>query len=231
MAPVFSQSAEIRWFLKGSEHREALLAWFTRQRALPVVREAEPEPPSAVAFVREEPPHSDAYLRLPQCRSASVKRRQGRLEVKALVAGPHPYAHALASGRSDQWVKWSLQPSEALAQGMEAELRRSGPWSRVAKLRYLQKYDFDRGTCTPVSPDARPEAGCNVELTFLEVGAVAEAWTSFGFEAFGGAARVAAVLDEAVHHYLARHGRPAVGLGTRDSLSYPGWLAELASGG
>jgi hypothetical protein len=36
-----------------------------------------------------------------------------------------------------------------------------------------------------------------------------------------------ALLDKAVQHFFAAHGKPPVQLDGRDSLSYPAWLALL----
>jgi hypothetical protein len=52
-------------------------------------------------------------------------------------------------------------------------------------------------------------------------------WTTVGFEAFGPSGWVMALLDKAVQHFFAAHGKPPVQLDGRDSLSYPAWLALL----
>ena len=129
-------------------------------------------------------------------------------------------------GRVDQWVKWSFDPSEAIAIQLEIELDQSGPWRKVVKKRYLQKYSFDSGLVA-VSPDQRPDTGCNIELTVIDVKATTGTWLTFGFEAFGPSGRVMALLDEAVQHYFTVHGPAPVRLEGRDSLSYPAWLALL----
>lgn len=62
------------------------------------------------------------------------------------------------------------------------------------------------GAPVAVSPDQRPDTGCNVELTMLAVDGNIAAWLTFGFEAFGPANRIMAFLDEAVKHFFALHG-------------------------
>ena len=72
-----------------------------------------------------------------------------------------------------------------------------------------------------MSPDERPDTGCIIELTAIDVKANVETWLTFGFEAFGPSSRVTALLDEAVH------GPAPIRLDERDSPSYPAWLARL----
>ncbi len=194
----------------------------------------------ASPFVKLEKRRADDYLLLPECDTVGVKQREGKLEVKALVAGPHPFSLGDVVGRVDQWVKWSFSPSEklfqdpkAFAQQLKSGLLKSGPWCNVVKSRYLQKYSFDSSTLVAVSPDKWPDTGCNIELTFIDVGPNAEPWTTFGFEAFGPSERVMALmalLDEAVKYFFASHGPAPVPLDGRDSLSYPAWLAMCVDG-
>jgi hypothetical protein len=225
------QSAELRWFLAGHQHENALITWFTRSGELPLVKEDEaytPQP-GADPFVKQERQRFDEYLRLADCDTVGVKlREEQRLEVKSLVAVPRPCPFSQATGRVDQWVRWSLKPSAAIVETLKADLLKSGPWTKVVKNRYTQKYAMDSGKCAAVSPDAWPVAGCNVEMTLLNVEAHVDAWITFGFEAFGRPAHVMALLDEAVRYFFAAHGAPPIQLAGRDSLSYPAWLAMLA---
>lgn len=78
-----------------------------------------------------------------------------------------------------------------------------------------------------MSPDLRPDAGCNVELTVLDVNGNVGAWLTFGFEAFGPPSPVMVLLGEAVKHLYVLHGPAPVPLDGRDSLSYPAWLAMV----
>ena len=128
-------------------------------------------------------------------------------------------------------MKWSFDPSkEKLESGLkfgeqlESKLDQSGPWRRVDKTRYVQKYSFDSGLVA-VSPDKWPNTGCNIELTRITVKANVGSWLTFGFETFGSAEEVTAFLDEAVRHFFTVHGQPPVRFDGRDSLSYPAWLA------
>ncbi len=176
---------------------------------------------------KQELPRTDEYLLLPNCETVGVKQRQGRLEVKALVAGPRPFAQDGVAGRVDEWVKWSLKPAASIASALEAELHQSGVWCTVEKRRSTQKYAAVAGGVAPVSPDAWPDAGCNIELTLAGVGRERESWLTFGFEAFGPPDQVGGLLAEAVAHFFAAHGLPPLTLSQDSSLSYPAWLARL----
>lgn len=183
---------------------------------------------TAAPSVKRERERVDQYLLLPDCDSVGVKQRQGRLEVKALVAGPRPFSLGGVVGRTDQWVKWSYTPSELIAQAFETDLDRSGPWQQVAKTRYLQKYSSDSGRPVAVPPDQRPNSGCIIEFTLVSIMANVEAWFTFGFEAFGRPEQVTVLLNEAVAHFFARHSTPPVVLEGRDSFSYPAWLTLVS---
>ena len=115
MEDVFYRSAEIRWFLQGQSQRDQLLNWFMLpgKDVKDVVVETKDyvRQPDAAPFVKLELPRPDEYLLLPECDTVSVKQRQGKLEVKALVAGPRPFSQGAVVGRVDQWVKWSFDPS------------------------------------------------------------------------------------------------------------------------
>lgn len=220
-------SAEIRWFLPGQDQWDETLTWFQLQDQLPLNEEGKYDPqPVTGPFVKLERERTDEYLLIPDSDKVSVKQRQGNLEVKALVAGPRPFSLLGVSGRMDQWVKWSFKPSDTIAKQLGSELHSGGPWRKVEKTRYLQKYSFDTGPVA-VSPDQRPDTGCNIELTVVNVKANVGTWFTFGFEAFGPSGRVMALLDEAVQHFFVAHGKPPVQLEGRDSLSYSTWLAML----
>lgn len=229
MSNFLFRSAEVRWFLPGTEKWDDLLDWFTRHGQLPLIHDNSTIPqPEAAPFVRQEQPRSDDYLLLPDCATVGVKQRQGRLEVKALVAGPRPFAQAGVVGHTDQWVKWSLQPSAAIALELEADLCQAGSWRQVEKQRYTQKYAAGVGGVTAVSPDTWPAAGCNVEITRLSVAAHPPDWLTVGFEAFGPPNQIADLLAAAVIAFMAGYGLPPLPLAEENSCSYPAWLRLLS---
>lgn len=235
MADEFARSAEIRWFFRGDSLKEQLLDWFKlAEQALVIEREPYTPQPEALPFVKLEKRRDDDYLLLPDCGTVGVKQREGKLEVKALVAGPHLFSLGEVVGQAGQWVRWSFSPSKelfqdpkAFAQELKSGLLKSGPWCTVVKNRYLQKVSFDTGGLVPVSPDKWPDTGCNIELTVIAAGSNAEPWITFSFEAFGAPDRNTAMLDEAVAHFFALRDSPPVQLDESNSLSYPAWLAML----
>lgn len=228
MTDDFYHSAELRWFLPEQDPWDPLLQWFRLQDRLPLREEGLYDPKTAAEpFVKLERKRTDEYLLLPDCDTVGVKQRQGKLEVKALVAGPRPFSLGGVVGRVDQWVKWSFDPSEAIAIQFEIELDQSGPWRRVVKKRYTQKISLDSVRPIAVPPDQYPEAGYNIELTVIDVQAALRTWLTFGFEAFGPSGRVMSLLDEAVAHFFAVYGPPPIALNGSDSLSYPAWLVKL----
>lgn len=237
MTGDFYHSAELRWFLPGGDNVDSLMAWFRQQDRLPLLGEDgyDPQAMLLTPFVKTERPRSDEYLLLPGCDTVGVKQRQGKLEIKSLVLGPQPFLFERVIGRREQWLKWSFNPSkEELKNGsflnrqLEMELDQSGPWRRVEKHRSLQKYTFDSGQPIAVSPDQRPETGCIIELTLINVKARIGTWLTLGFEAFGSPEQVMPVLSKSVAHFFAVQGLPPVALEGRDSFSYPAWLALLA---
>jgi hypothetical protein len=230
MPEAFYGSAEIRWFLKGHNQLGTILKWFCLQNQLPLLEEDKLKDAKydreivGKPFVKQEKQRTDEYLLFPDSDKTGVKQRQGRLEVKALVTGPRAYSlpsHRV-TGRMDQWVKWSFASSDI--EKFEAELSQAGPWRKVIKDRYLQKYSFDSGRMVAVSPEQRPNFGCNIELTKIGVNANESDWLTVGFEAFGPSGRVIAMLDEAIEHFFTAHGNAPVLLDGRDSISYPTWL-------
>lgn len=228
MPDFFYHSAEIRWFLPDRGRSDQMIDWFRLpHQELVVETENYVLLPDATPFVKLERERVDEYLLMPGCATVGVKQRQGRLEVKALVAGPRPFTQGDVVGRADQWMKWSFNPSDEIANLLEGELDQSGPWCRIGKKRYLQKYSFDLGNVVAVSPDRRPDTGCNVEFTVLTIDESVGAWFTFGFEAFGPSSRITAYLHGAVQHFFALHGPAPVPLSERDSLSYPAWLKML----
>lgn len=221
-------TAELRWFVPAGNCWDRMLLWFTLAGQLQVRDEgtydpAEPHGP----FVKLEQERTDLYLLLPGASTASVKQRQGRLEVKALVAGLQAFSLGAVAGRTDQWVKWTFEPSPALAGPLAAELDQAGPWYPVVKQRYLQQFDFAAGRPVAVSPDLPLPAGCHVELTLVTVAVSIDTWLTLGFEAFGPPSRTSTLLDTTLQHFLAAHGPPPIPLHSRHSLSYPTWLATL----
>ena len=216
---VMQSTAEVRWFFEGSIP-DAVAGWFFQSDLL-----------------AEEPQREDVYLSFRSVTSTGVKFRSGRLEIKPMVTdlGVHQWS-ADVDGRMQTWVKWScaLPPIALLQQA----LAQREPFVPVGKSRVLRKYSFDRGFEEVDAATARPEDGCNLELTRLEVNDAR--WWTIGFEAFGfrHPERVIEILEQTVQVFAADPSRPSTfanekspraHLGSDDSFSYPGWLAKLSS--
>jgi hypothetical protein len=230
MSTNFYHSAEIRWFWPGADGFVELLTWFSQpsQSGQHMPGDQSLPQPDAAQLVAPERPRTDEYLLLPAGTSVGIKQRQGRLEVKALVAGPRPFTRGPVSGQLDEWVKWSWQPATAVARPVAADLAQSGPWRPVTKRRYTQRYALRDDKLVSVSPTTLPSAGCSLELTWLQLPAAEEIWLTLGFEAFGPPGRrLPALLAAAVDQFLTSHGRPPRPLVAADSKSYPAWLATL----
>ncbi|MFZ2488659.1 MAG: hypothetical protein WAZ19_11100 [Anaerolineae bacterium] len=225
---VFYHSAELRWFLPDNGQIGALLHWLKLDNTLPVLVEGEYDPKAVAGpFVKQERLRTDEYLLLPAKDTVGVKQRQGRLEVKALMQPPQPFAHADIAGLCDAWVKWSFNPTKPTAQTLAGELDAAGPWAAVEKVRYLLKLSLDSGQPVLVTPDERPAVGCNVELTTLTLNFTTQPWLTFGFEAFGAPDQVMGYLQAAVQHFCGMARRSPLVLDATTSGSYPVWLAGL----
>ena len=205
------RSAEARWFIEGSLPDE-VLGWFKAGQAL-----------------ESEGVRVHEYLVFPDCQSVGVKLREGRFEIKAILAAAQPLSPDLGiKGKTDRWVKWSLA-SEGL-QTLDPALHQSGLWLKVRKERFLRKFSGDRGPLVEISAPRGffPGSGVNIELTRVEVEANPRFWFSLGFEAFGPPPVPDKLLLEAIRLFFKDHGRlPGISLSEDNSLSYPAWLAKV----
>ncbi len=209
------RSAEVRWFISGALPGE-VLSWFKSGQA-----------------IDSEGVQVHQYLLFPDCQSVGVKLREGRLEIKAILAISQPLSlEPGIQGRTEEWVKWSFE-SEGL-QSVVPALHQAGCWLKVYKERFLRIFSADGSTLVEVI--ARPgresgsplRMGCTIELTRIEIEINPRFWFSLGFEAFGPSALAPKVLLEATRLFFRGHGgMPGISLGERDSLSYPAWLAKV----
>jgi hypothetical protein len=208
-------SAEIRWFIPGQLPDE-VRDWFSAGRSL-----------------TPESSRGDRYLVFPGCDTVGVKLREGKLEIKPRTTSPRSVSPVSGvSGLADAWVKWSFG-SDGL-RTLKPELLQSGLWVEVRKERTIRKFSADSGSVLEVQPEQKPlpNAGCNVELTAIEIDARRPNWYSLGFEAFGEQKKVESILDETVRLFFgAQPPLPEMSLGEKESLSYPGWLAQLVASG
>ena len=215
-------SAEVRWFFAGVLSRD-VTDWFCA---------GEPR--------TQEPEREDRYLRLPSTH-VGVKFREKNFEIKALVEdfGIAMWAGNV-SGGVQRWVKWSCKEPEV--ENLLAALTQNadGSFVNTTKKRLVRKYSLDSGSIQEVdAKTARPDNGCNVELTRITTNE--KDYWSFGFESFEfgpgtRALRVKEFLDIAVAAFFtdrtsggnAQIRLPAgVSLMPQNSFSYPQWLGTV----
>ena len=205
-------TSEIRWFLPGNLPPE-IASWFSASHV-----------PDA------EPVQVHEYLLFPDCESVGVKLREQRFEIKAKSGPSRTLRLTLGiDGRTDDWVKWSL--SAEYLQDFSRVLHRSGRWLKLRKERLLHRLSVEGNYLVEVSGEARNslDAGCNIELTRLEVESDPRSWFTFGFEAHGPSSNTAEILEQGVHRFFQAHGRaPGIRLNRENSLSYPAWLMRFS---
>jgi hypothetical protein len=218
-------SGETRWFFEEPLPRD-LVDWFASKES-----------------GKSEAARTDAYLLLPHCGTASVKLREGRLEVKANTCPREAVTYANGiTGYRDTWVKWSSKADDAGA--LTSVLGASGnTWRFVRKIRCLRSFSLDGGSPVEVDPAHRLERGCQVELTSLravsgsldapileEDWSSALPWWSLSLEAF--APETATVTSDVLSHMdvVANHlfrDPPPKQLTQTSSMAYPTWLLGI----
>ncbi|WP_194974258.1 hypothetical protein [Aquiflexum lacus] len=225
--PYLYHSAEIRWFLPPATDWETALDWFigNESKKADQTLDLPAEKTLDINHIKREDLRTDEYLVIPQCNTVGVKQRQGKLEVKAQVGERVHYQNEHLSGIIDYWSKWSLQPSESNMSLLEKDLKLSGEWLKINKIRYLLKLSHSENGIRKVTPDAWPEKGCQVELTQVWAEGSDEKWTSFGFEAFGGTFQnMGSSLIDSMLFFVSKKRQPFFLLSFQNSRSYPAWL-------
>lgn len=219
-------TGEIRWYLQGGLPAEAR-AWF-----------------GVGDLGRQEATRTDQYLALPGCETTGVKIREGRLEVKALVAsgGTGRYPNGVTGSR-ETWVKWSCEAAD------RETLRHlitdsDDDWIFVRKSRFLRRFEWSRGGLEEVdAAQAPPIPGCHIELTTIRAvvgkqgrGPIpggawdrAAPWWSLSLEAFGEPGSLLEDVDRAAGDFFREP--PPIDLVEGCSYSYPTWLARLYAAG
>ena len=199
--PVIRATAEVRWFLPGPVPPD-VRAWFDDLGPL----------------VEAASPRTDCYVQ-PTGPGLNVKVREGRLEVKRRDApGAVREWAAGVAGVVEHWRKWSFALDEAV------RAMHSAYWQAVRKQRRLRAYRPDgAGGVAEVSDDAESEAGCEVELSEIQVDG--QTWWSVCFEAFGPEDQLDRLLLDTARHVFAQSMPPTV-LVSDHSMGYPAWLLQ-----
>jgi len=202
------ETTEARWFWV-AENLQGLNTWFAG-RSLDGARAPETR--------------TDEYLVLPNCRTAGIKLRNRRLEVKALVAdaGEHVFHDGL-TGQVQRWVKWSLEDLDLTARsslGMEPAGSR-----QVTKSRLLRRYAWTGKPRELSSEHSDSASSCHIELTSISLRHSPGSWVTFGIESHGKDADPIEVLIKTARHFFLKQPKVPDELLKATSLSYPEWLA------
>jgi hypothetical protein len=200
-----ARSTELRWFVQGNP-TFGFEAWFHSNNAFPA---------------EVEPGRTDQYLALRENESASLKLRNGKLELKVQVSAARVHRWGELAGKIDIWEKWVVE-TEA-----DARIRGSGRWIPIEKDRQLRRYREGAAGFEEVEPGTLIENGfkaefCRLKLQ-LEPGRPVEPWWTFSLEGFGDRR----ALSDGAAWFFGRKPSP-IRLTAAMSRSYPSWLAWLA---
>lgn len=218
-------SAELRWFLDANHATEVhtFTKWFAQG----------PYPPGGGRL------RTDVYSIDPTTIEIGVKDRGGKpgLEIKVLV--DDQLSSMRVGTRTASTQLWSKVTSQIIALPVASEKR-----TTTHKWRSLRKFELVGDAVEEVElgagalgedpkRDRRPDLGCNVEWTHVEVPGHRDAWT-FGLEAFAyGAAAVPLIstLERALSRTIDALGVRNSGVPVLDErwheLSYPAWLRGI----
>jgi len=211
-------SAEVRWFFKNQTEFAVIEKWFNARNL----------------YFAGNWERADIYLQQPGLHNLGVKIREGKVEVKVLLAdrGVLPLPNG-QSGLVNDWGKYSfgLQESDEenknLLQQFSREQLGTGMelWVRVDKERLWQKFSVNLAeeSITPVAQDSWPAEGCGVELTKIKVNQ--QTFYTFGLEAFSKSRQEPANLELVLNKIIPE--MPGASLRNSQSNSYPGFLEKL----
>jgi hypothetical protein len=195
-------TTELRWFVPGTLPAD-IRGWFTSSTG-----------------VAEE--RCDTYL-LDGCVDTGVKRRFREtleLKVRQSLDGRIELGDGLA-GSLEVWRRWS--PAEGLV-----EHRADGRWVDVHKSVVKRRFSMDGAEIAFSSDIHATNAGCDVEVAGVTVGA-AQVWT-FAFAAFGPPATRRDALLASWQGLVAGSPCPEpFGPRTGRAMGYPNWLALTVS--
>jgi hypothetical protein len=227
-------SAEIRWFLPAAEAAqvEAFTHWFNGGPF-------SPNGGMERIDVYAHDTSTDEIGAKERNQKAGGDQKPG-IEVKALV---HPALGTVSIGTRDAAIQvWTKVGSRAIRLPNDVDAR-----CTTRKVRWLRKFDTSGKTAIELElgggesreepkSGARPDVGCNVEWTTVEVDGDPRQWRSFGAEAFAFGVRggLEATLEAALRSALAaleeRLGPPPTLGDDWLELSYPAWIRALGDG-
>lgn len=206
-------TTELRWFFRGTVAAE-MGRW---------IRHGD--------LWAQQPERTDVYLHLPGCRSAGVKLREGRFEVKVRTEPPAGIAYpGGVRGYREAWLKWSRDAGDVAPD--EDFWRAEGErWIPVRKRRVLRGFSLDDVAADEAPREVpldgeHPRRGCGVEIAGLVVGSgvAEERWWTLGLEGYDAAGDPSGALER-VGAALFEQEPPPIRLELEDSQSYAAWLA------
>jgi len=197
-------TVEVRWFFQG-KCTDEVSDWFS----------------TVVGTVESPEIRTDKYLWLPGMTSLGVKTRGQNLEIKlrigeygAVKLGP------AAGGQLEQWRKWSFGLDHAPGEMKLARVNDSN-WIPIRKQRFLRRYKIKNDQeVIAISLGSLPAAGCEVELTAIEL--LDQSWWTFAFESFGEESTLVDSLTLLSATILSFGSPPR--LPEARSFGYPQWL-------
>ncbi len=213
------QSYETRWFFRACP--ALLMEWF------------------AGRGLRFDAPgnsvRADYYLPLPSDKGLGVKLREGRIEIKQLLAGrgEHPFPPFKSKGKVEHWVKWGFAVEEKDELGRQIIGEKRHDWIEVGKERLGFTYSFGPEGRTAEVPIHTPiPEGCQVELSRISV--FGKDYFTFGLEAFSRAGHLEENFRHGAGDFFSaldewRQGNPTdeLRMPVELSMGYPEFLSCL----
>jgi hypothetical protein len=205
-------TAEVRWFWQG-DAPDTALAWLKK---LPGSHPAEET-------------RTDHYLIVSTTDALGIKLREGQIEIKQRIDGPHPESLSKdVDGYIERWTKWSF--GLAREHPTLHQLMISGAWVGIKKTRWLKEYRITKtGSVVPLGTNESSTQTCALEIAqVIALDAHAKKrWWTLGLEASGDEAQLTQTLRRTASDVLTS---PFPGAMTeKSSRSYPQWLRHLSA--
>jgi len=199
-------SSEIRWF---SKDKDNLLNIYKRL------------PSEGNICGVKEPVRTDYYLKTGLI-STSIKIREEKHEIKVKCWDDEVYEPSKKKlGKIEHWSKWSTEEENNIINTI-SEAQRTD-WISVTKKRDKKKYAINKSTGQVEYTVGRPDDGCGVEYTELEING--SSLYTFGLESFGTYRCTRENLMEVLE--LFKDYIKAKDLGELECMGYPEYLIRF----
>ena len=200
-------TAEMRWFWPGQCPPD-LESWFFK---------SSPEAGGGH-------PRCDEYLRPSNGAELGIKKRGSKagVEVKGLIGTSRcPELISLAS-HYELWCKWTS--NELPLNGTNLFVTKKVRWARKLDTTRASVFEIPLGTDETPLDGKWVQEGCNLTLTEVQIGGVADQWWTFCFEAFGTLESAPKNLRAGTSYARSTSFPQPTGA----FLSYPAWLSRVA---